>query len=50
MLNGLGIHTGVNLDAVADASRHVAPLLGHGLASRYVQALDSGHSALGTGH
>jgi hydroxymethylglutaryl-CoA lyase len=38
MLDGLGIETGVSLAAVAEASRFIAPALGHPLASRYLQA------------
>jgi isopropylmalate/homocitrate/citramalate synthase len=38
MLHGMGIETGVNLDAVAEASRALAPALGHPLPSRYLQA------------
>jgi len=38
MLNGLGIATGIEIDAVSDAALAVAPLLGHGLPSRYTQA------------
>jgi hydroxymethylglutaryl-CoA lyase len=38
MLHGLGIDTGVDLDAVAEASRAVARALNHPLASRYVAA------------
>jgi isopropylmalate/homocitrate/citramalate synthase len=38
MLHGLGIETGVDLDAVAEASRAVARALNHPLASRYVAA------------
>jgi hydroxymethylglutaryl-CoA lyase len=38
MLHGLGIETGVELDAVAAASRAVARALNHPLASRYVAA------------
>jgi hydroxymethylglutaryl-CoA lyase len=38
MLHGMGIETGVDLDAVAAASRALMPGLGHGLPSRYLQA------------
>lgn len=38
MLHGLGIDTGVNIDAVSDAAIALAPQLGHSLASRYTQA------------
>jgi hydroxymethylglutaryl-CoA lyase len=38
MLHGLGIGTGVEIDAVSDAARALAPRLGHALPSRYTQA------------
>jgi len=38
MLHGMGIETGVDLEAVANASRGVGRHLGHALPSRYVQA------------
>jgi isopropylmalate/homocitrate/citramalate synthase len=38
MLHGMGIATGVEIDKVAAASRALAPRLGHGLPSRYLQA------------
>ncbi|HEY8234331.1 MAG TPA: hydroxymethylglutaryl-CoA lyase [Vicinamibacteria bacterium] len=38
MLHGMGIATGVNLDAVAEASRALAARLGRSLPSRYLQA------------
>ncbi|HEY8536381.1 MAG TPA: hydroxymethylglutaryl-CoA lyase [Vicinamibacterales bacterium] len=38
MLHGLGIETGVDLDAVVRASRLVAPAIGHPLPSRYLQS------------
>lgn len=38
MLDGLSIETGVKIDRVSDAARAVAPLLTHGLSSRYTQA------------
>jgi hydroxymethylglutaryl-CoA lyase len=38
MLHGMGIETGVDLEAVARASREVGRLLGHALPGRYVQA------------
>ena len=38
MLDGLGIETGVSLDAVFEASSRIEPLLGHLLPSRYVRA------------
>jgi isopropylmalate/homocitrate/citramalate synthase len=39
MLDGLGIETGVSLDAVVAASHIIEPTLDHDLPSRYVQAL-----------
>jgi hydroxymethylglutaryl-CoA lyase len=39
MLDGLGVETGVSLDAVLAASRAIEPRLGHALASRYAAAL-----------
>jgi isopropylmalate/homocitrate/citramalate synthase len=38
MLHGMQIETGVDLDAVAGASRALAPALGHPLPSRYLQS------------
>ena len=38
MLNGLGIDTGVSIDAVASASRFIESKLDHKLPSRYLQA------------
>jgi hydroxymethylglutaryl-CoA lyase len=38
MLNGLGIETGVSLDAVVAASRFIESRVGHALPSRYYQA------------
>lgn len=38
MLQGMGIETGVDLAAVAAASRALAPALGHALPSRYLQS------------
>jgi hydroxymethylglutaryl-CoA lyase len=38
MLHGMGIETGVSLQAVAGASRALAARLGRGLPSRYLQA------------
>ena len=38
LLNGLDLETGVNLDEVFHASRHIEPLVGHRLPSRYAQA------------
>src|SRR5712692_10140709 len=38
MLNGMGIHTGVDLDKVVAATRFIAPLLGHIPTSKYYQA------------
>lgn len=39
MLDGLGVETGVSIDGVVAASRSIADAIGHGLPSRYVQAL-----------
>ena len=39
MLDGLGVRTGIRLEAVMDASLSVAARLGHPLPSRYVQAM-----------
>ena len=41
MLHGLGHETGVQLDAVLDASRFIEPLVGHPLPSRYFRAAAS---------
>ena len=38
MLNGLGIHTGVDLALLVQASAPLAELLGHALPSRYLAA------------
>jgi hypothetical protein len=38
MLDGMGIRTGVDLEAVARVSRSLAQLLGHALPSRRLQA------------
>jgi hydroxymethylglutaryl-CoA lyase len=38
MLDGLGIETGVNLEALVEASRFMEPRVGHRLPSRYYQA------------
>ena len=38
MLNGLGIETGVSIDAVAAASRFIETKLDHALPSRFLQA------------
>jgi isopropylmalate/homocitrate/citramalate synthase len=38
MLHGMGVETGVDLNRLAEASRPLAPLLGHPLPSRYLQA------------
>lgn len=45
MLHGLGIETGVDLDAVTRASRLLAAPLGHALPSRYLQSLGSDPTA-----
>ncbi len=41
MLHGMGIETGVDIGAVAAASRALGPRLGHALPSRYLQATRS---------
>ena len=38
MLHGLGLETGISLDAVAAASRAIEPHVGHALPSRYLRA------------
>src|SRR5260370_31110329 len=38
MLNGMGIHTGVDLDKVVAATRFIVPFLGHHPTSKYYQA------------
>lgn len=38
MLHGMGIQTGVDLDKVIEATRFIAPLLGHTPTSKYYQA------------
>jgi len=38
VLNGLGIETGVDLNALVEASSFIEPLVGHPLASRYYRA------------
>jgi isopropylmalate/homocitrate/citramalate synthase len=38
MLHRMGIHTGVDLDKVVEATRFMAPLLGHAPTSKYYQA------------
>jgi isopropylmalate/homocitrate/citramalate synthase len=40
MLNGLGVETGISLDALSDASRFIGGRLDHRLPSRYAQALE----------
>jgi len=37
-LHGLGVQTGVSLEAVVDASRFIEVALGHPLPSQYSQA------------
>jgi hydroxymethylglutaryl-CoA lyase len=41
MVEGLGIRTGINLDAVVEASAFIEPLVDHPLPSRYYQAVRS---------
>jgi isopropylmalate/homocitrate/citramalate synthase len=43
MLHGMGIETGVDLQAVVRASRALARHLGRGLPSRYLQAASEDH-------
>jgi isopropylmalate/homocitrate/citramalate synthase len=38
MLHGMGIHTGVDLEKVVEATRFIAPLLGHAPTCKYYQA------------
>ncbi|MDP9323908.1 MAG: hydroxymethylglutaryl-CoA lyase, partial [Acidobacteriota bacterium] len=45
VLNGLGIETGVDLNALVEASSFIEPLVGHPLASRYYRAAVSAHDA-----
>jgi isopropylmalate/homocitrate/citramalate synthase len=42
MLHGMGLETGVDLEAVVRASRSLARSLGHALPSRYLQAATAG--------
>ena len=39
MLNGMGLETGVSLEAVSEASAFIAARVNHPLASRYAQAV-----------
>jgi hydroxymethylglutaryl-CoA lyase len=39
MLDGLGVETGVSLDAVVQASEYIEPRVGHRLPSRYFRAI-----------
>ena len=41
MLDGLGIETGVDLDALVEASRFIESRVGHALPSRYYQAVNA---------
>src|SRR5262245_3087820 len=38
MLDGIGVHSGANLEALLEASRFMSALIGHPLPSRYFQA------------
>ena len=38
MLEGMGIHTGVNLEKLVDTSRLVASWIGHEMPSKYLKA------------
>jgi len=42
LLDGLGVTTGVSLDAVAEASRALEPHVGHALPSRVLRAVQTG--------
>jgi hydroxymethylglutaryl-CoA lyase len=42
LLNGIGIETGVDLDAVVEASRFIESRIGHRLPSRYYRAVTAG--------
>jgi hydroxymethylglutaryl-CoA lyase len=41
MLHGMGIHTGVDLEKVVEATQFIAPFLGHTPTSKYYQAARS---------
>lgn len=41
MLHGMGISTGVDLEKVVEATRFIAPFLGHAPTSKYFQAAES---------
>jgi hydroxymethylglutaryl-CoA lyase len=41
MLNGMDIHTGIDLDKVVAATRFIIPFLGHAPTSKYYQAAES---------
>jgi hydroxymethylglutaryl-CoA lyase len=45
MLHGLGLETGIDLDAVAAASRAIEPHVGHALPSRYLRATAAASTA-----
>ena len=47
MLDGLGIETGVSLQAISEASAFIASKIDHRLPSRYAQAVSSGGWGLG---
>jgi hydroxymethylglutaryl-CoA lyase len=49
MLNGLGIETGVNLDAVVEASARIAEHVGHPPASRYFRAARAARASIPPG-
>jgi hydroxymethylglutaryl-CoA lyase len=48
MLDGLGIHTGIDLEKLLDASRFIESRVGHPLPSRYYRARASLRSAAGS--
>jgi hydroxymethylglutaryl-CoA lyase len=41
MLNGMGLETGVSLDAVSEASGFIASKIGHALPSRFAQSVEA---------
>jgi hydroxymethylglutaryl-CoA lyase len=49
MLNGLGIETGVNLDAVVEASARISEHVGHSPASRYFRAARAARASIPPG-
>ena len=49
MLNGLGVETGIDIEALTDASRFIESRVGHPLASRYYQAVAARGRSSGPG-